>query len=160
MLTQSEVDAFRAASKTMVGRMEWVSRHGGGSHVSQVPLESGGLVGGDLIALQLSGDPRSWKFKLRMGGTQVLRWEFLPSSRRLRRHRNPKPTAPGFPLVDRSLVHEHVFVNGECGRHSRPLPDELDVQRHAEAFAAFCTYANISPNGYVEPPNPQLEIFP
>lgn len=94
-----------------------------------------------------------------MEGTQVLRWEYV-SFGKLRRHRNPKPLPPGFDAIDRSLVHEHPFLNGECGRYSRPLDDQLEIERHREAFWAFCARANIDPAGYVEPPRPQLEMLP
>lgn len=159
MLDEGDVAAFMAAPKSMVGQMEWIGRHGGGSAVAQVPLEHRGLIIGDLIAVQISGAPRSWKFKLRMEGTQVLRWEYMPPGT-IRRHRNPRPLPIGFERTDRSLVHEHPYIEGQCGRYSRPLPPDVDAVRHEDAFQAFCAHANISPDGYVEPPTPQLEMLP
>jgi hypothetical protein len=139
--------------------MDWMTRHGRGSDVAQVLLEEGGVVIGDLIAVQMPGDSRRWSFKVRTGGTEILRWDYLPPGE-LRRHRNPSSRPAGYDSRDTSVIHEHAPVVDLYDNLSVPLP-ERDTTDHNQAFRWFCKRANIAPgDAYRPPPEPQLALMP
>lgn len=153
-------DPLTATPKTLVEPLRWPKRHRTASAVSMTPLEAGGLIIGDLIAVVIADAPRCWTFKLRASGREILRWDYEPVGT-IRKHRNPGLLPPGFTRNDRSLVHEHPWLDGGYDRYSWPLAPDNDTTDHAEAFAFFCERSNVTPgDNYRKPPVVQLPMEP
>jgi hypothetical protein len=110
-LSAGEVEAFLAAPKQVPDgrRLSWRKRS---EHVrlARVPVEVSAMETGELLLVVNVAHRRHWTFALLLRGTEIRRWDLLPSGPR--RHRNPPGRPDGWPSAVRSLEQEHVWYEG------------------------------------------------
>jgi hypothetical protein len=152
-LSPEEVEGYLIVPKAVPdGRtLSWRKRSDS-VQMARVPVEVGAVEMGELLLVIKLAQRRHWSFALLLHSAEVMRWDFLSAGPR--RHRNPPGRPNGWPAIDRSLEHEHVWHAGLGTDCSRPLQGG-SPHDHREAYARFCDAANVDPkDSYREPPPP------
>ncbi|HEY4278684.1 MAG TPA: hypothetical protein VGM91_10710 [Conexibacter sp.] len=148
------VALFLSAPKELAGDLRW-SEYPNRTQVGVAVVTSDAVAVGQTLAVVLAVRERRWAFKLKAGAHRALEWNLIPEGE-VRRHFNRCPRPPGFPVEDRSPIHEHVWIDGR--KLSCPV-EGLALSSHREVFHAFCKRANIDPkDAYTQPTETQLTL--
>ena len=153
-MDDAAVEQFLAAPKVLSTGLRWAEYPNRAQvGVAVVALES--VAVGQVFAVVPAVRERRWTFKLKAGAHRALEWNLIPEGEP-RRHLNRSPRPDGFPRVDTSPVHEHVWIDGR--KLSRPIAGLVSCT-HEEAFHAFCARANIAAgDAYSQPSETQLTL--
>ncbi len=133
--------------------MDWAMR---GDYAAQwtAPVEVESEAVAQLFVHVLTNQPRYWRFKLRLAGEEVYRWDIRP-----KRGKHKNTSCPrGFPATVPEPEHEHLWIEGLGCKCAKPLKGISDTN-HRETFAKSCTRVRLEfEPQYEAPPLQQLRL--
>jgi hypothetical protein len=133
--------------------MAWTMR---GDYAAQwtAPVEVDAEAVAQLYLDVLTNETRHWRFKLRLAGEDLYRWDIRPTRGGHKNTGCPR----GFPASVPEAEHEHLWVEGLRCKCAKPLKGVSDTN-HRDTFAKFCARTRLEfEPPYEQPPLRQLRL--